>query len=180
MAEQQYKHFNPKEHQIETKIATVKSGHHTKFNINYHLIWIPKYRKPILKGEVKNALKGIINECCYTKKLDLLALEIMPDHIHLFVGAKPSHTPSQIVKYFKGCASKKLRERFPDLAFLGYKKKYKRFPALWARGYYCGTAGHVSQEQVRRYIEEQQGKDLFSYSIYGHPDKQLKIGDFTR
>ena len=60
MAKNKYKHFNPEKYKIESKIATVRRGHHCKFNINYHLIWIPKYRKPILKDKVKEVLKQII------------------------------------------------------------------------------------------------------------------------
>jgi len=66
------------------------------------------------------------------------------------------------------------------LKYLGYKYHVKQFKNLWARGYYCGSAGHVSQEQVKRYIEEQEGKDIFEYTIYGDTKGQTKIGDFTK
>jgi len=72
---------------------------------------------------------------------------------------------------------------FPEIRYLGYKQHYgKGFDNLWAKGYYCGSAGHVSQEQVKRYIQEQEGKDVFEYDIYNCPEKlkgQLKIGDFS-
>lgn len=71
-----------------------------------------------------------------------------------------------------------LRRCFPFLKYLGYKNHFGNgFPALWATGYYCGSAGHISQEAVARYIAEQQGKEVFEYSIFGNP--QTKIGDFT-
>lgn len=177
-----YAHFNPEEYKIESKIASVKSGRHCKFNINYHIIWIPKYRKPILFGKVQEVLKTIINGICEDNKCEVLALEIMPDHLHLFVGANPTINPSILIKNLKGNTSNQLRKVFPDLKYLGYKIHYKKFDNLWARGYYCGTAGHVSQEQVRRYILEQEGKSIFDYDIYGCPEKlkgQLTIGDFT-
>ena len=98
MTKNLYKHFNPEVHKIESKIATVRAGHHCKFNINYHIIWIqqnqrfcvqeiydffvPKYRKPVLKGKVKDVLRTIINGICYDIRLNMLALEIMPDHLH--------------------------------------------------------------------------------------------------
>ena len=76
----------------------------------------------------------------------------------------------------------KLRRCFPELRYLGYKQHFgKGFDNLWARSYYCGSAGHVSQEQVKRYILEQEGKDVFEYDIYGcpaHLKGQLKTGDF--
>ena len=107
----------------------------------------------------------------------------MPDHIHLFVGARPTHNPANIVKRLKGNTSIQLRRVFPQIKYLGFKEHYgSGFKNLWARGYYCGSAGHVSQEQVKRYIQEQDGKDVFEYDIYNCPDKlkgQLKIGDFS-
>ena len=183
MAKNNYSHFNPEKHKIESKIATVKTGHHCKFNINYHFIWIPKYRKHLLKGKVVEVLKTIIDGICYDLRLDMLAIEIMPDHLHLFVGARPTHNPANIVKRLKGNTSIQLRRVFPDVRYLGFKQHYgKGFDNLWARGYYCGSAGHVSQEQVKRYIQEQDGKDVFEYDIFNCPKDlkgQLKIGDFS-
>ncbi len=177
MAKSKYQHFNPEKHKIESKIATVKTGHHCKFNINYHIIWIPKYRKNILVGRIKQVLKEIIEGQCEELGLEKLALEIMPNHLHLFVGAKPTDMPCQIVKKLKGNTSIQLRRCFNDIRFLGYKQHFgKGFPNLWARGYYCGSAGHVSQEAVAKYISEQDGKDVFEYSIF---QGQTKIGDFS-
>jgi putative transposase len=128
-------------------------------------------------------LKEIIKGICYDNQAEMLALEIMPDHLHLFVGAKPTHNPAVLVKKFKGNTSIQLRRCFSHLHYLGYKYQVKRFKNLWARGYYCGSAGHVSQEQVKRYIQEQEGKSVFEYDIFNCP-KELKgqktIGDFTR
>jgi putative transposase len=177
MTAQQYKHFNPSTYNLDVKIATVRTGSHCKFNINYHLIWIPKYRKKLLYGKVKMVLEQIIRGQCSDIGVDVLALEIMPDHIHLFVGAKPTHTPYKIVQQIKGNTSIQLRRCFKWLKYLHYNTG-KVFDSLWAVGYYCGSAGHVSQEAVRRYINEQQGKDVFEYSIFGSPEQ--KIGDFTQ
>jgi len=182
VAKDKYPHFNPTEHKIESKIATVRTTHHAKYNINYHIIWIPKYRKPLLVGKVVEVLRSIIQGQCEELGIYNLALEIMPDHLHLFVGCKPSIRPFDVVHKIKGNTSIQLRRCFPELKRLGYSEKWKRFDALWARGYYIGSAGHVSQEQVKRYIQEQQGKDVFEYDIYGCPAElkgQLKIGDFS-
>lgn len=174
-----YPHFNPNKHKVDVKIAVVRSGFHCKHNINYHLVWIPKYRKTVLQGDVKMVLETIIAGQCRDLSLEMLALEVMPDHLHCFVGAKPTHRPCDIVHQLKGNTSIQLRRVFPELKYLGYQTHYKRFPSLWARGYYCGSAGHVSQEAVARYIAEQQGKkDVFEYSIFGHPE--VKIGNFTQ
>lgn len=177
MTTNQYQHFNPQTQGLDVKIAVVKSGSHCKFNINYHIIWIPKYRKKMLYGKVKEVLNQIIRGQCEDMGVECLALEIMPDHIHLFVGATPTHTPYKIIKQLKGNSSIQLRRCFRWLKYLHYNTG-KVFDALWAVGYYCGSAGHVSQEAVRRYINEQQGKDVFEYNVFGSPDQ--KIGDFTQ
>jgi len=145
-----YPHFDPNKYGLNVKISTVKSGNHNKHNINYHLVWIPKYRKRILKGKVVDVLANILNGQCEEMALELLALEIQPDHIHLFISATPTHRPADIVQKFKGNSSIQLRRCFPELKFLGYQKRVKRFTNLWARGYYCGSAGHVSQDAVKK------------------------------
>ena len=177
MVKNEYKHFNPVEHNLDVKIATVRTGSHCKYNINYHIIWIPKFRKKLLTGKVAEVLRTIIFGQCEFIGVEVLALEIMPDHIHLFVGATPTHTPFQIIKQLKGNTSIQLRRCFPELKHLNYQTK-KEFSSLWAIGYYCGSAGHVSQEAVKRYIQEQQGKDVFEYSVFGNPSQ--RIGDFTQ
>ncbi len=112
MVKTRFKHFNPETYKIESKIATVRTSHHCKFNINYHIIWIPKYRKQILTGKVKEVLKTIIEGQCKELSVNNLALEIMPDHLHLFVGAKPTHKPCEIVHKLKGNTSIQLRRLF--------------------------------------------------------------------
>ena len=178
------KHFNPKEHNINVKIAKVRTSSHSKHNINYHIVFIPKYRKEVLVGEkLMEILTTIIKGKCEDLKCELLALEIMPDHIHLFVGAKPTHTPYKIVSQLKRNTSRQLRLAFEELKYLKYPQKWKQFKSLWADGYYCGSAGHVSQDAVKRYINEQEGKKVFEYDIFECPKElkgQLTIGEWTK
>jgi putative transposase len=173
-----YSHFNPGKYGIDVKIACVKSSFHCKYNLNYHFVWIPKYRKHILKDKVVYVLKQIVYGKCHEYGWEALALEVMPDHIHLFLSAKPKWNPSQIINILKGNTSRQLRLCFPELKHLGWQT-LKVYDSLWADGYYVGSAGHVSQESVKRYILEQQGKDIFEYSIFSDPTGQSKIGDFT-
>lgn len=120
------------------------------YNINYHLIWCPKYRKPILeKPEVKQFLEDQIYTIAAAKSFEVLTLEIMPDHLHLFVSAPPFDSPTEIVKVFKGVTALRLFKKFPELRNEYWKGK------LWSPSYYVGTAGHVSAETIRKYIEEQ-------------------------
>lgn len=124
----------------------------THYNIAYHFVWIPKYRRRILTGEVQAETKRLISECCERHGLTLLAIETDEDHVHVFVSAPPRFSPAQITGLLKGYSSKYLREKFPAL-----KKKCGK-DHLWTQAYYVGTAGDVSAEVIRRYIEECQGK----------------------
>lgn len=174
-----YRHFDAKKYDINVKIAKVRTGEHCKYNINYHLIWIPKYRRRLLTGRVREVLADILKGQCDQLGLKMLALEIMPDHIHLFVAATPNHRPAEIVKQLKGNTSIQLRRVFKELRHLNWNTA-KVYPNLWARGYYCGSAGHVSQDAVKRYILEQQGVSVFDYPIFGDAEKRTKVGDFTQ
>jgi len=120
------------------------------YNINYHLVWCPKYRKPILETpEVKQFLEEQIHTIATTKGFEVLALEVMPDHLHLFVSAPPFDSPTEIIKVFKGVTALRLFKKFPELRNKFWKGK------LWSPSYYVGTAGHVSAETIQKYIAEQ-------------------------
>jgi putative transposase len=106
----------------------------THYQTGYHLVWIPKYRKNILVGEVQKELKALIQKC------------------HVFVSAPPRFSPAWLANLLKGYTSKMLREKFPFL-----KRKCGR-DRLWTSAYYVGTAGEVSSETIIRYISECQGK----------------------
>jgi len=180
MVIRQCPHFNPVKHNLNVKVAIVRKGFHRKHNINYHIIWTQKYIKTILKDKVVEVLRTIIERQFQQMQCEKLALEIMPGNIHLFLGAKPTNRSCDIIHQLKGNTSMQLRRYFPDLKYLEHKQHFgKCFDALWATGYYCGSAGHVRQDAVRRYIAEQQGEDVFEYSVFGDITGQTKIGDFT-
>lgn len=124
----------------------------THYSIAYHLVWIPKYRRKVLTGEVQKATKELIAECCERHDITLLALETDQDHVHVFVSAPPRFSPAEIANLLKGYSSRSLRERFPHLKRVCGKEH------LWTQAYYVGTAGNVSAEIIRRYITECQGK----------------------
>ena len=123
-----------------------------QYSIAYHLVWIPKYRRRVLTGEVSAETKRLIEECCAKHGLTVLALETDDDHIHVFVSAPPRCSPAWIANLLKGYTSRSLRERFPKLRKLCGKDH------LWTSTYYCGTAGAVSVETIRHYIADCQGK----------------------
>lgn len=116
------------------------------FLLNYHVIFCPKRRRPVLKGAVKRRLEEVIRKVAKDIDAEVLALEIMPDHVHLFVSAVPQMAPNQVVGRFKGTSSRILRQEFPHLL---------RLPSLWTRSAFISTAGNVSSSTIRRYIELQ-------------------------
>lgn len=126
-----------------------KQSEHQVYLLNYHLIWCPKRRKPVLVGKVKSRLEEIIREIAGELSVEILALEINPDHLHLFVSARPQLSIPHIVKSFKGKSSHDLRLEFPEL---------RKLPSLWTHSYFVSTAGNVSAETIQKYIEAQSKK----------------------
>ena len=117
------------------------------YEINYHIVWYPKYRKAILVKEYKKFLEEVIKTIAYTKNWEILETEIMPDHIHLFISTDPFESPTNIVKILKGITAKRMFERFPEL-----KENHFWNSGLWSPSYYIGTAGQVSAETIKKYI----------------------------
>ncbi len=122
---------------------------HSVTLINYHFVFCPKRRRPVLVGDVKQRLQQIIFELCTEHDWRLIALEIMPDHVHLFLEVDPTFAPSVIIKRVKGRASHHLRKEFPRLL---------KLPTLWTPSFFCATTGNASTESIRKYIENQTGK----------------------
>lgn len=120
------------------------------YNINYHLVWCPKYRKRVLVNNVAKDLELLIKQKAIELNVEISGLEIMPDHIHLFISAKPTYAIHQIVQQFKGFTSHELRSKYEHLR--------RKIPTLWSRSYYVGTAGFVSQTVIQNYIAQQKGK----------------------
>lgn len=126
----------------------VNKTRYSIYNLNYHIVWIPKYRRKLFTGQMELRLGEIIRESCIRNNISVLALEIMPGHIHLFVSAPPRWSPSEIVNIIKGYSSRKMRQEFLQL-----KKMIK--DELWTRTYFIGSAGTVTSETIRKYITEQ-------------------------
>lgn len=116
--------------------------------IVYHLIWCPKRRKPVLVGNVAADCKRLIEEKCAANGWQVLELAIQPDHVHLFVRCWPTNSAAEVVKECKGVTSFYLRKEHPHLL---------RLPSMWTRSYFASTAGNVSGETIRHYIEAQRG-----------------------
>ncbi len=117
--------------------------------IQYHLVWCPKRRKPVLVGKIKERLEQIIYEVADELGIKVLKLAINPDHLHLFVSAYPTIPVHKIVKRIKGRSSRILRQEFPELL---------KLPSLWTHSYFVATIGNVSKEMIEKYIEAQKGR----------------------
>jgi len=118
------------------------------YSLGYHLVWCPKYRKRVLVGQVESRLKDLLAERCLERGWEIVAMETMPDHVHLFVRADPTDAPAYIANQLKGYTSRVLRAEFPQLR--------SALPTLWSRSYYVSSVGAVSESTIRRYIEDQQ------------------------
>ena len=119
------------------------------FSLKYHLVWCPKYRRKVLVAPYDVRLKEIIAEVAAEAEMTIHAVEIMPDHVHLFVEADPTLAVAEIVNRFKGRSSRLMRQEFPALR--------SRLPTLWSRSYYAGSVGNVSAKVVEAYITTQKG-----------------------
>ena len=104
----------------------------------------------MLVGPVETRLKELLAEKCAEMRWDILALEVMPDHVHLFLGTGPDVSPAQVMHALKGYTSRILRQEFPHLNTL---------PALWTRSYFVSTAGAVSRATIQKYIAAQKTRD---------------------
>lgn len=116
-------------------------------NINYHIIWCPKYRRNVLVDGVDARLKEVLVQIAEESGCTIETMEVMPDHIHIFLKGTPTIPIHLIVKNLKGKSSRILRTEFPHLK--------RRLPCLWTRSYYCETIGCINEETIKRYIEDQ-------------------------
>ena len=117
------------------------------YNIGYHIIFCPKYRRRVLVDDVERRFKEIAMEVARENDWEIATMELMPDHVHIFIKAKPIDSPQNIVARIKGRSSHDLRKEFPELK--------TRLPTLWTRSYYCESIGSISAAAITKYIDEQ-------------------------
>lgn len=134
-------------HALYNSFIMTERTRHAHYNINYHLVWCPKFRRPVLAGGVGKRLSELIPQNVEKLGGRVLELVVQPDHVHLFASFPPTLAIAQIMHRIKGATSFQLRQEFPHLR--------SRLPSLWTRSYYVGTAGYVSAETIKHYIEEQ-------------------------
>jgi putative transposase len=124
-----------------------KSNNNVVYSCKYHVVWCPKYRRPVLEGEVETRLKEIIHAKAVEHQSDVLELEIIPDHVHLLVEVDPQYGIHKLIKSIKGASSRALRTEFPHIK--------SRLPSLWTNSYFVSTVGGAPLEVIKQYIENQ-------------------------
>lgn len=125
-----------------------KSNNNIVYNCKYHIIWCPKYRKPVLVEDVEKMLKNILSFKANELGAEIIEMETDKDHVHLLISCDPQFGIHRVVKGLKGFSARVLRENFPHLK--------STMPSMWTNSYFCATVGSVSLEAVKEYIENQQ------------------------
>ena len=133
-----------------SNINRLKTSKTAVFNLSYHLIWCPKYRRKVLVGEIKDRLIKLIYEKAAQLQVEIVEINIQSDHVHLFVRTKPIYAPQFVIGQFKGYTSRILRQEFSSLK--------SRLPTLWTRSYYVDSVGRLNEHTIKRYIQEQDKK----------------------
>src|SRR5215813_1885110 len=124
-----------------------KSNNNVVYSCKYHVVWCPKYRRPVLVNDVDTRLREIIQTVCTECRAEILALDTMPDHVHLLVEVDPQYGIHRLVRALKGRSSRLLRQEFSWLK--------SRLPTLWTNSYFVSTVGGAPLEVVKQYIENQ-------------------------
>ncbi|MCK8827433.1 IS200/IS605 family transposase [Natroniella acetigena] len=127
-----------------------KSLSHCRYLLQYHLVWCPKFRFEVIQGDIEQSLKNILANVCNKYQYEILELEVMTDHIHIFLSAKPTVAPTDIVRTLKSISAIKLFKEYPKL-----KKFYACCGSLWSKGYFVSTIENVSFHTIKRYIQNQ-------------------------
>ena len=129
-----------------------RSGAHSRYNLKYHLIWITKYRRSFLIGKLAVRLHHILSEIAHEYGFKVIAHEVMPDHVHMLIEAKPTDAPARIVQILKSVSARKMREGYLDTI----QQHIWKEGTLWATGYYIASvADGVTTEVIQEYIKNQ-------------------------
>jgi putative transposase len=132
-----------------TQVENYRKSAHSTYDIKYHLVWITKYRKPVLTGKIAQRTRELIRITCTSNEVEILAGHVGKDHIHLLVSAPPHLSASKLVQYLKGNTSRKLQIEYKELN----KEYWGQY--LWARGYFVASSGNVTDEIIAQYIQNQ-------------------------
>ena len=127
-------------------MSKYNASSHSTYNVAYHIVFSPKYRYNLLRYRAAERLKTLFLQAASHLGIIIQAMEVMPDHVHLFIIARPTISIPQILQYLKGYSSYFMRKEFTYL---------RRYPSLWTRSYFVETVGHISEKTVVNYIQNQ-------------------------
>ena len=127
----------------------LKSTAQTKYDLRYHFVFIPRYRKRVLQGQLAKRIKGMIRFCCQIHNWEIYELAVEQDHVHLYLSAQPKWSPSQIMKRIKGGTSNKIRKLFPKLDEVYWGATF------WADGFLVKSVGIMTDKVISNYIKNQ-------------------------
>jgi putative transposase len=122
---------------------------HGVYDLKYHVVWITKYRKPVLRGEIAKRLRELVRQTCKQQDVYILSGHVAVDHVHLLVSVPPNVSVSELMQRIKGRSSRKMLQEFGELN----RQFWGRH--LWARGYFAASSGNVTDEVIKQYIESQ-------------------------
>ncbi len=140
-----------------------RKGPHTTYDIQYHFVWVTKYRYKVLRADSAERTRTIMRQLCLSRDMTIVQGHVSADHIHRLVACPPELSPAKVAQYLKGASSRKRQDEFPHL-----KQRYWG-QHLWARGDCCATVGAVTQEPIQRYIERHRQEP---------PDENFRIDEF--
>ena len=135
-------------------------GAHTKTDLKVHLIWIPKYRKKVLTGQIAIRTRDLLRQIAMEHELEIISGKVAKDHIHMFISYRATQNISKIMQWLKGISSRILLQEFPHLR----KQFWGRH--LWSRGYLAVSSGNITDEMIQQYIEEQEGEPIVDDSRF--------------
>ena len=138
-----------------------RKGSHTVYNLEYHFVWVTKYRYHVLTGDIKVRVRELIRQVSQQHDINILKGHVSKDHVHILVSSPPHLSVSQMMQKIKGRSSYKIQQEYPQL-----RKRYWG-QHIWARGYFAVTVGQMTDEMVRNYIEGH---------IEKSPDETFTIG----
>ncbi len=127
----------------------LKSTAQTRYDLRYHFVFVPKYRKRVLVGEIAKRIEGMIRFCCQIHEWEIFELAVNTDHVHLYMGAQPKFSPSDIMHLVKGGTSNKIKEMFPELEEIYWGA------GLWADGYLVKSSGEITHKVISEYVKKQ-------------------------
>lgn len=136
--------------ELTTPTKEYRRGNTTVYSCVYHVIFTPKYRRPVLINGIDIRLKELVQQIVTDTNNVVLEMEIMPDHVHLLLDVNPDYGISKLIREIKGISSRALRSEFPELK--------TKLPTLWTRSKFISSVGAVSLDVVKQYIQEQKGK----------------------